>query len=68
MAEHDNTASALPKVIKQGYKTLQMINFTAGQDEVRAWSIRDGTLARAAGVIHTDFEKASSVQTSSLKD
>eukprot|EP00949_MAST-11_sp_MAST-11-sp1_P001362 g1362.t1 len=59
MAEHDNTASALPKVIKQGYKTLQMINFfTAGQDEVRAWSIRDGTLApQAAGVIHTDFEK-----------
>lgn len=32
--------------------------FTAGADEVRAWTIRDGTKApQAAGVIHTDFEK-----------
>ena len=32
--------------------------FTSGADEVRAWSIKKGTLApQAAGVIHTDFEK-----------
>jgi len=32
--------------------------FTAGKDEVRCWTIRNGTKApQAAGVIHTDFEK-----------
>ena len=32
--------------------------FTAGEKEVRAWTIKKGDLApRAAGVIHTDFEK-----------
>ena len=32
--------------------------FTAGEKEVRAWTIRKGALApEAAGVIHTDFEK-----------
>lgn len=35
-----------------------MYFFTAGPDEVRAWTIRKGTKApQAAGVIHTDFEK-----------
>uniref|UniRef100_A0A7R9WDS6 TGS domain-containing protein n=1 Tax=Pseudictyota dubia TaxID=2749911 RepID=A0A7R9WDS6_9STRA len=50
--------SVLPKVIKAGYRTLRLINFfTCGEDEVRAWSIREGTKApQAAGVIHTDFE------------
>lgn len=53
------TTSALPKIIVQGYKTLQLIYFfTAGQDEVRAWTIRTGVKApQAAGVIHTDFER-----------
>lgn len=32
--------------------------FTAGEDEVKCWTIRDGTKAPgAAGVIHTDFER-----------
>jgi len=47
------------KIIRTGYKTLDLIYFfTAGEDEVRAWTIREGTKApQAAGVIHTDFEK-----------
>lgn len=52
-------SSALDKVVKMGYKGLRLIYFfTAGQDEVKCWTIRDGTLAPgAAGTIHTDFEK-----------
>lgn len=51
--------SALPKIIKAGYAALDLINFfTAGPDEVRAWTVRRGTLApRAAGTIHTDIEQ-----------
>lgn len=51
--------SALPKVITQMRKTLQLASFfTVGPDEVRQWTIRVGTKApQAAGVIHTDFEK-----------
>lgn len=53
------TTSILPKIVVTGYKTLQLIYFfTAGEDEVRAWTIRTGTKApQAAGVIHTDFER-----------
>jgi len=49
----------LPKIIKSGYQALQLINFfTVGSDEVRAWTIRNGTKAPgAAGTIHGDFEK-----------
>jgi len=51
--------SALDKIIVQGYKTLQLqYFFTAGHDEVKAWTIQKGTKApQAAGRIHTDFEK-----------
>jgi len=51
--------SMLPTIIKKGYHILKLIHFfTVGPDEVRAWSIRSGTLAPgAAGTIHTDFEK-----------
>ncbi|CDS05214.1 hypothetical protein LRAMOSA07743 [Lichtheimia ramosa] len=51
--------SQLPQVILAGYKSLQLIHyFTAGPEEVRAWTVRDGTKApQAAGVIHTDFER-----------
>jgi obg-like ATPase 1 len=54
-----NATSVLPKIIITGYRALQLIYFfTAGPDEVRAWTIRQGTKApQAAGVIHTDFEK-----------
>jgi len=53
------TTSALAKIVKFGYTTLQLIYFfTAGSDEVKCWNIRKGTLApQAAGTIHTDFEK-----------
>eukprot|EP01137_Pigoraptor_chileana_P026656 Opistho-2@8300 len=51
--------SVLSKIIKTGYKALQLeYFFTAGSDEVRAWTIRKGTKApEAAGKIHGDFEK-----------
>ena len=51
--------SGLEKVIKEGYKILDLISFlTAGVKEVRAWTIKKGTTAvNAAGVIHTDFIK-----------
>uniref|UniRef100_A0A667ZJ91 Obg-like ATPase 1 n=1 Tax=Myripristis murdjan TaxID=586833 RepID=A0A667ZJ91_9TELE len=56
--EH-KTQSVLTKIIKAGYSALQLeYFFTAGPDEVRAWTIRKGTKApQAAGKIHTDFEK-----------
>ncbi|OGC54195.1 hypothetical protein A2797_00195 [candidate division WWE3 bacterium RIFCSPHIGHO2_01_FULL_48_15] len=51
--------SGLGKLIGAAYKTLGLISyFTAGEKEVRAWTIKEGTKApAAAGVIHTDFEK-----------
>lgn len=51
--------SAIPRIIRTSYHALQLIHFfTAGPDEVRAWTIRRGTKApQAAGVIHSDFEK-----------
>ena len=46
-------------IIKEGYKQLNLIQFlTAGEDEVRCWTIRQGTNAKnASGAIHTDFAK-----------
>merc|ERR1719219_1892269 len=51
--------SILDKIIVQGYKALQLqYFFTAGPDEVKAWTIQKGSKApQAAGRIHTDFEK-----------
>ena len=53
------TESGLDRVIKAGYTLLGLISYlTAGEKEVRAWTIEKGTKApRAAGKIHTDFEK-----------
>ncbi|HHS95470.1 MAG TPA: redox-regulated ATPase YchF [Phaeodactylibacter sp.] len=47
------------RVIRSCYKLLNLITyFTAGEKEVRAWTITEGTKApQAAGVIHSDFEK-----------
>jgi obg-like ATPase 1 len=47
------------KIVNVGYRTLRLIHyFTAGEDEVKCWTIREGTKAPgAAGVIHTDFER-----------
>ena len=49
----------LHRVIRAGYELLGLQTyFTAGKTEVRAWTIRRGdTAPRAAGVIHTDFER-----------
>lgn len=51
--------SGLDRLIRSSYELLGLITyFTAGVQEVRAWTIRKGTRApQAAGVIHTDFEK-----------
>ena len=51
--------SGLDKLIKASYALLDLISFlTAGEPEVRAWTIKRGTKApAAAGKIHTDFEK-----------
>lgn len=51
--------SGLERVIQKAYDTLGLQSFyTAGPKEVRAWTIKKGATApRAAGVIHTDFER-----------
>lgn len=51
--------SGLDKLIKSSYHLLDLISYlTAGEPEVRAWTIKRGTKAPgAAGKIHTDFEK-----------
>ena len=60
LQEEKKVPSQLPKIITTGYHALDLIHyFTAGEDEVRAWTVKRGTLApAAAGVIHTDFQKA----------
>ena len=57
--EESKAQSALPKIIKTGFQMLQLqYFFTAGKDEVKAWTILKGSKApQAAGKIHTDFEK-----------
>ena len=49
----------ISKLIKSGYDLLELQTFfTSGPEESRAWTIKKNTLApKAAGVIHTDFEK-----------
>jgi len=49
----------LNRVIRAGYKLLGLQTyFTAGEKEVRAWTVKSGSTApQAAGVIHTDFER-----------
>jgi GTP-binding protein YchF len=49
----------LNKVVRTGFDLLGLITFfTAGEKEVRAWTVKKGARApQAAGVIHTDFEK-----------
>lgn len=49
----------LHRLIREAYSLLNLITyFTAGEKEVRAWTVRRGTKApQAAGVIHTDFER-----------
>lgn len=57
--KENKTESQLGKLITAGYHALNLIHFfTAGPDEVKCWTVRMGSKApRAAGVIHTDFER-----------
>jgi len=59
LEEYGLTESGLNRLIKTSYRILRLITyFTAGVQEVRAWTIQEGWKApQAAGVIHTDFEK-----------
>ena len=59
LSEMGQSESGLDKLIKAGYKLLGLQTyFTAGPEEVRAWTINIGdTAPRAAGKIHGDFEK-----------
>lgn len=59
LAEYGLNESGLSKLISAAYHLLDLITyFTAGEKEVRAWTIHKGWKApAAAGVIHTDFER-----------
>lgn len=59
MEEYKMTEPALDRLIHSAYRLLNLYTyFTAGVQEVRAWTIHHGWKApQAAGVIHTDFEK-----------
>jgi GTP-binding protein YchF len=59
LEEYGLKESGLSKLIRASYAILNLITyFTAGEKEVRAWTIKKGwTAPQAAGVIHTDFEK-----------
>jgi hypothetical protein len=59
LTEYGLNESGLSKLIRSSYALLNLITyFTAGVQEVRAWTIQRGWKApQAAGVIHTDFER-----------
>jgi GTP-binding protein YchF len=59
MEEYGMKEPALNRLIQSAYKLLNLFTyFTAGVQEVRAWTIEEGWKApQAASVIHTDFEK-----------
>ena len=59
LGEYGLNESGLNRLIRAAYDLLELITyFTAGEKEVRAWTIHKGWRApQAAGVIHTDFEK-----------
>ncbi len=59
LASYGQQESGLIQLIHAAYDTLGLQSYlTAGEKEVRAWTIKKGSTApQAAGVIHTDFEK-----------
>jgi GTP-binding protein YchF len=59
LASYGQKQSGLVQLIHAAYKALGLQSFlTAGEKEVRAWTIANGATApQAAGVIHTDFER-----------
>ncbi|GMQ98193.1 MAG: redox-regulated ATPase YchF [Acidimicrobiia bacterium] len=58
LAEYGLNEPGLHKVVRAAYEMLGLLTyFTAGDKEVRAWTVKSGSTApQAAGVIHTDFE------------
>ena len=59
LKEYGLEESGLDKLIQASYKLLGLMSFlTAGEQEVRAWTIKMGTKApKAAGKIHSDIER-----------
>ena len=59
LAEYGLTEPGLNRLIRSGYEVLGLLTFlTAGEKEVRAWTVDRGSRApQAAGEIHTDFER-----------
>ena len=59
LVKENGGKSVVEDIIKSGYQCLDLIYyFTAGEDEVRAWTLRANTKApQASALIHTDFEK-----------
>ena len=59
MADLDITESAASKFVESCYSALGLISFlTVGSDEVRAWPIKQGTIAHnAAGKVHSDIQR-----------
>ena len=59
LEEYGLQESGLDKLIRASYKLLGLISYlTAGVQEVRAWTIKEGTKApAAAGKIHSDIER-----------
>jgi ribosome-binding ATPase len=59
LSEYGLTESGLDKLIRASYSLLGLISYlTAGVQEVRAWTIKEGTKApQAAGKIHSDIER-----------
>ena len=59
LADYDLESSALDKVVQASFSLLDLrCFFTVGEEEVRAWPVRAGTVAlHAAGAIHSDLER-----------
>lgn len=59
LAEYGLTEPGIARIARAAYRAVGLISFlTAGEEEVRAWPIKDGITARqAAGKIHSDIEK-----------
>jgi GTP-binding protein YchF len=59
MQEYDIAEPSLNRMIRNSYALMKLQSFfTVGEDEVRAWTIHQGTMApEAAGVIHSDLQK-----------
>ena len=59
LADYDLESSALDRVVQASFALLNLrCFFTVGEDEVRAWPVRAGTVAlHAAGTIHSDLER-----------